>query len=324
MTFSGEGMLKGTGIRRLIFGVCAAAVGASLPRVALAQSADANHLSGPILDLGTHAAASDVTTDATPTPGDAADSANIDSILADAVTTGSVQYSADTSAKPLKSSTTTLDNTALDISRTDNDDGSASISVKKPLATPWDMKIGTDLGLAPVPVITSRPDNPFPGASTDDQQSRTVWASVAVPNIASFTTRVGAAGSDQGMAGATIERSLPLGSRLSLTLQDTCSVTQAFGTPQPYSPLPMASWPEPGTPGPTQIWGNQPQLKLNIVPTGTTLAAGLATATGDPVTHNSLSADQKIYGPLHVTTSVYDVGLPTFAKSITANLKMDF
>ena len=59
-----------------------------------------------------------------------------------------------------------------------------------------------------------------------------------------------------------------------------------------------------------------------ISPTGTTLAAGITTASNDPVTHNTLSADQKLFGPLHVTTAVSDIGEPTSKKSITAGFKL--
>ena len=50
----------------------------------------------------------------------------------------------------------------------------------------------------------------------------------------------------------------------------------------------------------TKIWGSQKAVKFDILPTGTTFGAGLATASNDPVTHNTLSAEQKLYGPLHL------------------------
>jgi hypothetical protein len=73
-----------------------------------------------------------------------------------------------------------------------------------------------------------------------------------------------------------------------------------------------------------QAWGNEKIAKFDILPTGTTLAAGLASTSTDPVTHNTLSADQKLYGPLHVTTAVTDVGQTTSSKSITAGFKLNW
>jgi len=42
------------------------------------------------------------------------------------------------------------------------------------------------------------------------------------------------------------------------------------------------------------------------------------------VTHNTFSADQKLYGPLHVTTAVTDVGQTTSSKSISAGFKLNW
>ena len=50
----------------------------------------------------------------------------------------------------------------------------------------------------------------------------------------------------------------------------------------------------------------------------------MTTASNDPVTHNTLSADQKLFGPLHVTTAVTDVGQPSESKSITAGFKLNW
>jgi hypothetical protein len=82
--------------------------------------------------------------------------------------------------------------------------------------------------------------------------------------------------------------------------------------------------PSTGTPGASQVFGNEKAVKFNVLPTGTTFGAGLATASNDPVTHNTFSAEQKLYGPLHVTTAVTDVGQSTSNKSITAGFKLNW
>jgi hypothetical protein len=51
------------------------------------------------------------------------------------------------------------------------------------------------------------------------------------------------------------------------------------------------------------------------------LGAGLASVSNDPVTHNTLSAEQKLYGPLQVTTAVTDFGQTTSSESISAGLR---
>ena len=72
----------------------------------------------------------------------------------------------------------------------------------------------------------------------------------------------------------------------------------------------------------TRLFSTDNSLELNILATGTTLAAGTSSVTGDPVMHNRLSARQKIYGPLNVTGSIYDPGQPTSNMSITAGMNV--
>ncbi|MGB9259627.1 MAG: hypothetical protein WCB55_05600 [Pseudolabrys sp.] len=45
-------------------------------------------------------------------------------------------------------------------------------------------------------------------------------------------------------------------------------------------------------------------------------------ASNDPVTHNTLSAEQKLYGPLQVTTAVTDFGQTSSSKGISAGFKL--
>ena len=77
----------------------------------------------------------------------------------------------------------------------------------------------------------------------------------------------------------------------------------------------------PGAPVP-HIFGNDNVAKFAILPSGTTLAAGLSSTSNDPVTHNSLSAEQQLYGPLQITTALNDIGQPSENKSIRARFKL--
>jgi hypothetical protein len=80
--------------------------------------------------------------------------------------------------------------------------------------------------------------------------------------------------------------------------------------------------PPASTPLAPQVFGNERAVKFNILPTGTTLAAGVVSASNDPVTHNTLSAEQKLYGPLQVTTAVTDFGQTSSSKGISAGFKL--
>ena len=228
-------------------------------------------------------------------------------------------------AKPLRLPSMTSSN-GFNISHTDKPDGSATMVLKQPLApdTGWDAKVGADLGLAGRSDDGYRTGRPLP-VTRDPGGSGAAWASVGVPSVGSVDARVDPS-NDQSKVGATFKQSIPFGSRFAVTLQDTYSVTDTYGT-QPTAPGDLPLMALPTTPGPTsapQVWGNEKLAKFDVLSTGTTFAAALNSTTVDPVTHNKLSAEQKLFGPLHVTTSVSDVGQPVTNKSITAGFKLNW
>ena len=58
----------------------------------------------------------------------------------------------------------------------------------------------------------------------------------------------------------------------------------------------------------SRVWGQENSARFKILSTGTTLGAGVTSSSTDPVTHRMLSAEQTLYGPLSVSTTIYDVG----------------
>ena len=212
----------------------------------------------------------------------------------------------------------------LDVSRTDRANGSGTVVVKKPLASnDWDATVGADVRLAATPPENYRLDQPLPTAA-DNTGSGAAWASIGVPNLASLDARVDAS-NDQGKVGTTLKRSIPLGDRFSVTVQGTYTVTDTFnplGDGASNQPLLEAA--PAATPTPQYVFGNQKLAKLDYLPTGTTLSAAVSSASNDPVTHRTFSADQKIYGPLHVTTALTDIGEPTANASVSARLKLNW
>lgn len=224
-------------------------------------------------------------------------------------------------AKPLRRPGLS-DGKGLDVSQTAKPDGSRTVVVKQPLASEWDAKIGADLGLGPTPADTMRPGRLLPD---DSGGSGAAWATLGVPNFASLDARVDPA-KDQRKLGTTFKHSIPVGSHFAVTLQNSYSLTETYGMPTAApSDLPLMALPTttPGQPAPP-VWGNEKLAKFEMLPTGTTLAAGLASTSIDPVTHNKFSAEQKLFGPLHVTTAVTDLGQPVSNKSITAGFKLNW
>jgi hypothetical protein len=211
---------------------------------------------------------------------------------------------------------------ALDVTRADRPDGGGTVVVARPLATEWDAKVGADLGLAANPSSTFTPDNPL-RVVPDDGGSGAAWASLAVPRLATIDARLDPS-NDRGRLGTTFTRSVPLGEQFAVTLQSQASVTETYGQPQTSTsdvPLIAAPATTPSDPEP-HVWGNVNTAKFAILPTGTTLAAGLSSTSTDPVTHNKLSAEQKLYGALNLTTAVTDIGQPYENKSVSARLKL--
>jgi hypothetical protein len=230
--------------------------------------------------------------------------------------------------KPLKRSSLG-DRDTFAVTRTNSQpDGSGTVSVKQglqqPLPTDWNAYVGADLGLAPntSPMSSDQIDRPLP--TRGERGSGAAWATFGIDNLASLNARVDPT-NDQGRLGTTLQRSIPFGSRFSLTVQDSYSVTESFSNPGASAPadIPVMAMPT-ATPGASQVWDNQRGVKFGILPTGTTLGASTATSSIDPETHNTFSAEQKLFGPLHVTTAVTDIGKSTESKSIAAGFKLNW
>ena len=217
----------------------------------------------------------------------------------------------------------------LEIKSNDKSDGSSSVALKRPVivsAPDLDSNVGADVNLAAPAANVSQPNKPLPNLATSDRGSAAAWASVGVDNLASVDARVDQ-GNDQGKIGGTLKHSVPVGRDLSVTLEDSYSVIENFNPAAPAAaPTTVTlAGPAPVTTAPTpRVFDNSRAVKFNVLPTGTTFGAGWSSASNDPVTHNTLSADQKLYGPLHVTTSVTDPGQTTENKTITAGFKLNW
>jgi hypothetical protein len=221
-------------------------------------------------------------------------------------------------ATPPKQSLRVPGGTGYNVSHTQNLDGSSSIVVKQLLPTEWSNSVGANVGPSNSggafgqPLPTTRESTP----------SGAAWASLGVSNIGSVDARIDPS-AEQGKVGTTLKQSIPFGGRFAVTLQDTYSVTETLGQPSTGpSDIPLMTQPSAPVGATPQVFGNERSVKFNILPTGTTLGAGVVTASNDPVTHNTISAEQKLYGPLQVTTAVTDFGQATSNKSITAGFKL--
>jgi hypothetical protein len=197
---------------------------------------------------------------------------------------------------------------ALDVSRSENADGSSTVTVAQPLSDAWHAKVGADVGIAAAPETTYVLGEPLPGAVAD-KPSGAAFASLGVTPFASVDARVDP-GNQQGKLGATLSHDVTLGDGVSLALRGHYAISDTI---PPADNSGAASAP---------VLSNDQSVKLAIGATGTTLSAGVSGDSSDPTMHSTLSADQKVYGPLHVTTAITDAGQPTADKRVTAGFKL--
>ena len=215
-------------------------------------------------------------------------------------------------------------------SRTENRDGSVALTIGRRLPTEWESKIGTDVSLAS-PGGVSRSENLQRGAP-NDRSTGAIWGSITMPGPApdlrdktAIEARIDG-GREQGKLGATLSRSVPLGQDLSVTLQNTYSVRQSFADHgPPTATLPLLSNPLPSaleaSRASSPTWSADQSVRFDIDRSGTALSAGGGISGSDERWHNKLSAEQPLYGPLKVTTSVDDPGTAASKKSLTARFK---
>ena len=185
--------------------------------------------------------------------------------------------------------------------RNDAINGTSSYSVKKALQTPWDANVGADFN-----VVT--PAVPSPGSGS-------AWANVNVPYLATLGVRAEPT-NDYSKFGTSLERSVPLGSNYAVSLQGSVAVTELYAS--------LGATPATVPGAPAKILDTDNSVKFSIRSTGTALSAGALTSSIDPSTHTRLTAEQKVYGPLNVTGSIYDPGRTTSSTSIGAGLKFDW
>src|SRR6185295_1988176 len=117
-------------------------------------------------------------------------------------------------------------------SRTEKPDGSVAMTMGRRLPTEWEAeaKVGTDVNLAGP--LSSVPSDNFLHGVAPDRSTGAVWGNLTMPGLSPYlwdkTTidaRIDGA-QDQGKLGATLSRSVPLGSDLSVTLQNSYSVAR--------------------------------------------------------------------------------------------------
>ena len=213
-------------------------------------------------------------------------------------------------------------------SRTDKPDGSSAVTIGRRLPTEWETRVGTDVSLAaPAGAVTS---DQFLRGTAQDRSTGAIWGILTMPGVRSLgfdKTSVDArldAGKDEGKAGATLSRSLPIGRDLSMTLQNRYSVLQSLtsGASAPPTTSSAANTnPATATAMTAPAWAADESVCLNVSSSGTTFSAGATSSNVDAQWRSKLSVEQTLVGAIKLTTSVEDAGTTASRKSITAGFK---
>jgi hypothetical protein len=290
-------------------------------RGALSNSPDAIPASGAAATEQGAASDSSAGASATQQPPDSEAAATDDGAVNwSALNSGPPSFDNDAPVQALRAPRAPSAPPGLDVSRTDKPDGSASMALKHPLTTPWDTKVGADVSLAAPPATTYQPDRPLPGSVNHDNGAGGAWVSTDAPGVGTIGARVDAR-QDQRKLGTTFERSVPLGEDLSVTMHGAYAVTDMSGAPAITGSVPLQAVPVTAAATPSRVLDSEKLVKFNILPTGTSLGAGVTSTSTDSLTHHKLVAEQELYGPLHVTGTVTDMGQSDSSKSITAGVK---
>ncbi len=200
----------------------------------------------------------------------------------------------------------------------DKPNGVAALSVKQPVSSFWDARIGADMNVVHQPQTLTGADllrQRYSPDATPSQSSGTAWAAVTAPGVGSIwdqtaiEARVDPA-QDQSKLGTSLSKSLPLGQQYSLTLQNGYNVIQ-----QGMAPV-------PGIAGHTaRNYEVDRSAKLNIAGTGTSLIAGQSLSSTDDKWLSKIGAEQKLFDGVTISGTIGETaqGMPN--RSLTAGFK---
>lgn len=201
--------------------------------------------------------------------------------------------------------------------RTDNADGTSAVTIKQPVSTFWDTRVGADLSVVSQMPATSAEalaekiahDNQF------TRSSGSAWAAMTAPGLGTIWDKTAIEArtdptQDQSKLSASLSKSIPLdGNRYALTLQNGTNVSQ-----QTLVPVvgPGAS---------SRVVEVDQSVRLGFTETGTSLIAGQTHSTADDKWLRKISAEQKIFGDVTVTGAISETANGSANGSLTAGFK---
>jgi hypothetical protein len=195
----------------------------------------------------------------------------------------------------------------------------AALSVKQPLWSFWDARVGADMNVVNQPSTTTTADLLRQKFSPDGQPSQsggTAYAAVTAPGAGpiwdntAIEARVDPA-QEQSKLGTSLSKSLPLdGDHVSLTVQDGYNVTQQSLAPV-VGPSGHAA----------RNYQTDQSAKLSIADSGTSFIAGQSMSSTDEKWLRKIGAEQKLFGDVSVAGTISETPHGATNRSLTAGFK---
>ncbi len=193
-----------------------------------------------------------------------------------------------------------------EITRTAHADGSSAVSVANTPVWLDGTKFGLDLSLAAASAVTVQPNKPLPWAATDPSAAA-AWAKMSLPTQASWlpweqTTvdmRVDPT-QDSTRVGTTFTRSWVVWDHVTASFNDSYALTRNLD--------------QGGR------WETGKSVSFDLKDMGTRVSVAANTSSSDHAWLPSATAEQKLLGPLSLTTTVANTG-SEISKSITAGFR---
>ncbi len=209
--------------------------------------------------------------------------------------------------------------TEMSWSSKEQPNGSAAVSVKQPLSSLWDARIGADMTVARQPSTMSELlSEKVANGGSEPQSSGTAWAAITAPGVGSIWDKTAIEArvdpsQEQGKLGTSVSKSLSFSEQYSLTLQNGYNVIQ------------QGMVPVPGLAGrTTRNYETEQSAKLSIADTGTSFSAGQTLSSSDDKWLRRIGAEQKLFGGVSVSGSISETPLGTSNKSLTAGFKQSW
>ncbi|MEA2867327.1 MAG: hypothetical protein QOE39_2042, partial [Bradyrhizobium sp.] len=209
--------------------------------------------------------------------------------------------------------------TEMSWSSQDKPNGSAAVSVKQPLSSFWDTRIGADMTVAREPTTLSELlSEKVANGGSEPQSSGTAWAAITAPGVGSIWDKTSIEArvdpsQEQSKFGTSLSKSLPLNQQYSLTLENGYNIIQQGVVPVPGIVA-----------HPMRNYETEQSARLSIAETGTSFTAGQSLSSTDDRWLRKIGAEQKLFGGVSISGSIGETPLGTANKSLTAGFKQSW